>query len=132
LLIQKIISRNRIEKVILHRANVTTLKGSEVPNAMLMNLSMKRSDAFFRFVLVGRADLSPTPLNVQRWFNNRGNGNCRECNRERRPKLAHILNKCTPNYPLMTKRYHQLAEVAKTTVSGYLENDLCSMIQANK
>jgi hypothetical protein len=133
-LTQKLIRVQKIQKLIeheVHGASFTTLKNSEVSNAMLTNIYTRRSDAFFRFVVVGRADLLPTPVNIQRWFNDRRDDNCGRCGRERRPTFAHILNECTPNYPMMTKRHNRLAEVVRRSVMRFLENDLRSEIQQN-
>jgi hypothetical protein len=94
-LIQKLIKGNKIKKLIqqeVHEASFTTLKNNEISNAMLTNIYTRKSDAFFPFVVVGPADLLPTPVNLQRWFNDRGDGNCRRCNLKRRPTVAHILN----------------------------------------
>jgi hypothetical protein len=106
-LTQKLIKPNKIEKLIqhdVHGANFRTLKNNEVSNAMPMNIYTRRANTFFRFVVVARADLLSTPLNLQRWSNDRRNDNCRKCNREGRATPIDIVNECRPNYPLMTKR----------------------------
>jgi hypothetical protein len=105
-LIQKLIRVRKFEELIqypVHGASYTTLRNNVSSNAMLTDISTRRSDAFYRFALVGRADCLPTPANLWRWFNNRGNENCLRCDKERKQTLAHILNECTPNCNVMTK-----------------------------
>jgi hypothetical protein len=130
-LTQKLIKPNKIEKLIRHDvrgANFTMLKNNEVSNAMPMNIYASQINASFRFVVIGRTDLLPTPVNLQRQSNDRRDDNCRKCNRERRPTKIDIVNECTPNSPLMTKRYNPLGEVVRTAMLIYLENDIRSMI----
>jgi hypothetical protein len=72
----------RVRKIIelmkheVHGASLSTLKMIEVSNSMLTNVYTRRSDAFFRFVVVGRTDCLPTPINLRRWFGDRGEENC--------------------------------------------------------
>jgi hypothetical protein len=102
---QKIIRQEKIEKLMnyeVHGASYTTFKNNEISNKMLTNVFTRRTDAFFRFVAVGRSDCLPTPANLQRWFGDRRDEDCRRCGRQQKPTLAHILNACTSNYPLMT------------------------------
>jgi hypothetical protein len=71
-LTQNIIRADKIEKLIqydVHGASFTTLRKNEVSNAMLTDVYTRRSDAFFRFPVVRLADCLPTPVNLQRWFN---------------------------------------------------------------
>jgi hypothetical protein len=57
----------RVKKIIelmkheVHGASFSTLKMNEVSNSMLTNIYTRRSDAFFRFVVIGRVDCLPTP-----------------------------------------------------------------------
>ena len=46
--------------------------------------------------------------------------------------MAHILNECTANYPLMTRRHNKLANVVRRGIEGFLANDLRSEIQENE
>jgi hypothetical protein len=67
-LTQNIIRTGKITKLIVHgvrRASFTTLKDNEVSNAMMMNVYTRRLDTFFRFVVLGRADCLPTPVDLQ-------------------------------------------------------------------
>jgi hypothetical protein len=99
---------------------------------MLPNIYTRRSDAFFRFAVVGRTDCLPTPANLWRWFNDRGNEDCPRCDKGRKQTLAHILNECTPNYQLMTKRHNRLAEVTRRAVIKFIGRDLRSEIRENQ
>jgi hypothetical protein len=122
-LTQKLIKPNEIEKLIqhdVHGANLTALKNNEVSNAMPMNIYRRRANAFSRFVVVGGADLLSTPLNLQRWSNDRRDDNCRKCNREGRPTKIDIVNEYAPKYPLITKQCNRFAEVMRTAMSIYL------------
>jgi hypothetical protein len=47
-----------------HGASFTILKNNEISNAMLTNVHIRRTDAFFRFVVIGRADWLPTLANL--------------------------------------------------------------------
>lgn len=67
-LTQKIIRVDKIEKLIgheVHGANFTMLKKKEISNSMLTNIYMRRSNAFFCFIVVRRADCLPTLMNLQ-------------------------------------------------------------------
>jgi hypothetical protein len=67
-LTQQIVRVKKFEKAIEHEchgASFTTLKSNEVSNAMLTDVCTGRSDALFRFTVVGRADCLPTPVNLQ-------------------------------------------------------------------
>jgi hypothetical protein len=55
-LTQKLIRTKKFEKLIqhpVHGASHTTLKNSATSNAMLTDIYTRRSDAFFRFAVVG-------------------------------------------------------------------------------
>jgi hypothetical protein len=130
-LTQGIIRTGKITKLIAHGvrgASFTTLKNNEVSNRMLTNVYTRRSDSFFRFVVVGRADSLPTPANLQLWFGNRQGEACRRCALNRRPTLAHILNGCTMNFGLYTVRHNQLANVVRKAVIQHVAADLRSGI----
>jgi hypothetical protein len=53
----------------VHGATYGTLKDNADSDKILRDIYTTRSDTFFRFVVVGRADCLPTPANIQRWFN---------------------------------------------------------------
>jgi hypothetical protein len=134
-LTQKVIRPNLYEKLIAHEvhgASYTTLKANEVSNKMLVDIYSRRSDAFFRFTIVGRADCLPTPVNLRRWFEDRREEVCPRCGKERQQTMAHILNECTRNYPLMTRRHNKLANVVRRGIEQFLAEDLRSTIQENE
>jgi hypothetical protein len=65
---QKVIRPDKFRKLIgheVHGATYTTLKGNEVSNYNLTDFDTHKSDAFSRFLVVGRADGLPTPVNLQ-------------------------------------------------------------------
>jgi hypothetical protein len=118
-LTQKHVRAKKFEKLIqheVHGASYTTLKNNKTSHAILTDIYTRRSDAFYRFVVVGRADCLLIPVNLQRWFNDRGNENSTRCGKERKQTLAHILNECTPNSNLMTKRHNRLTEVRRALI----------------
>jgi hypothetical protein len=134
-LTQKVIRPNQIKKLIEHEthgASFITLKENDVSDAMLTNISTKKSDTFFRSVVVGRADCLPTPANLHRWFPDREYENCHGCDHNRKPKLAHILNEFIPNFPRMTKRHNRRASVVRRAIVEYLGIELRSGIQENE
>jgi hypothetical protein len=134
-LTQKIIRMDKIEGLMKHQvhgASYETLKNNEMSNGMLTNIYTRRSNAFFRFVVVGRADCLPTPINLQRWFNDRRDEHCGRCGQEGIPTLAHILNRCTMNYPMMTKRHNGLAAVVRKAIEKFVSRDLRSEIRENE
>jgi hypothetical protein len=116
----------------VHGAGYTTLKENEVSNSMSTDIYTGKLDAFFRFVVVGRVDWLPTRVNLRRWFENREEGTCRRCGQERQQTLAHILNECTPNYPLITKRHNRLANVVRREIGEFIANDLRPEIRENE
>jgi hypothetical protein len=46
--------------------------------------------------------------------------------------LAHILNECTPNYNVMTKRHNRLSEVTRRAVVKFIGQELRSEIRENQ
>jgi hypothetical protein len=134
-LTQKFIRVKKFEKLIqhsVHGTSYTTFRNNVSSNAMLTDIYTRRSDAFYRFTVVGRADCLPTPANLGRWFNDRGEENCPRCDKERKQPLSHILNECTPNYNLMTKRHNRLAEVTRRVVIKFIGQELRSEIRENQ
>jgi hypothetical protein len=68
-LTQKVIRPDKFRKPIGHEAHgatYTTLKGNQVFNHNLTGVHTHKSDAHFPFLVVGRADCLPTPVNLQR------------------------------------------------------------------
>jgi hypothetical protein len=67
-LTQNVIRSDKFRKLIgheVHGATHTTLKGNEVSNQNLINVYIHKSDEYFRFMVVRRADCLPTPVNLQ-------------------------------------------------------------------
>jgi hypothetical protein len=68
-LTQKVIRTYLYKKLIQHEvqgASYHTVKGNEISNSMLTDIYMRKSDAFFRFTVVGRAECLPTPVSLRR------------------------------------------------------------------
>jgi hypothetical protein len=133
-LTQKVIRVNKVTDLMkhpVHGASFVTLQSNEVSNKMLTNVYTRRSDAFFRFTVVGRADCLPTPANLFRWFRDQRGGTCRGCGEERHANLAHILNGCRHNFGLYTIRHNRLAGIIQKEVIKYVNRDLRSEIQQN-
>jgi hypothetical protein len=136
-LTQKVVRPDKFKKLIRHPVHgtmFTTLKENEASNYNLTDIYTQKSDAYFRFMVLGRADCLLTPINLQRWFNRGpvpGQEHCRRCGLERRPTLAHMLNECQPNYPLMTGRHNRVARVVKEAVVKFVGGDLRPDIHQN-
>jgi hypothetical protein len=133
-LTQKILRPEKRMKLLEHKchgASFTTLENSEPSNAALTDVYTRRTDAFFRFMVVGRADCLPTPANLKRWYPNRAEENCKRCHENKKPTLAHILNECHVNFQLMTKRHNSLAKVVRKAVMKHRGGDLRSDIKEN-
>jgi hypothetical protein len=67
-LIQKIIRPQKITSLLRkekHGATFEMLKDNKILNKMLTDVKTTKSDAFFRFTVAARADLLPTPANIQ-------------------------------------------------------------------
>jgi uncharacterized C2H2 Zn-finger protein len=133
-LTQKIVRPSKLTKLMthaVHGASYGTLKASEVSNGILTNVYTKKSDAFFRYVVVARADCLATPANIARWFPGRAATPCRHCGNEATPTQAHILNSCTRYFPLMTTRHNNLAGVVRRAIEEMIAVDLDSEIREN-
>jgi hypothetical protein len=91
---------------------------------MLTDIYTRKSDTFFRFIVVGRADYLPTPANLRRWFDTEQEERCPKCGRERQQTLADILNECTLNFLMMTKRHNKLTNVVLKEIEKFISGDL--------
>jgi hypothetical protein len=132
-LTQKIVRprrQNNLTKYQVHGAAYVTLEDNVNSNKILRDIFTTRSDAFFRFVVAGRADCLPTPANVQRWFN-KERSNCEICEEGRRPTFAHILNECRVNFVGMTKRHNKLSDVIRRAIEMHNGEALRSPIEEN-
>jgi hypothetical protein len=133
-LTQKIVRPAKFNKLMthaVHGASFVTLKANEVSNGILTNVYTKRSDAFFRYVVVARADCLPTPANIARWFPGRPATGCRHCGNGAILTQAHILNSCTRYFPLMTQRHNKLAGVVRRAIEDLIAVDLQGEIREN-
>jgi hypothetical protein len=136
-LTQKVIRRDKFRKLMGHEAHggtYTTLKDHELSNYNVTDVYTHESDASFRFLVVGRADCLPTPLNLQRWFNRGpipGEEHCKRCHLQQRPTFAHLFNECPPNYELMTERHNRVMKGVKEAVLKFLNENLRSDIHEN-
>jgi hypothetical protein len=68
-LTQMIIRIKKAMKLVAHEvhgASFMTLRSNEGSNRLLTNIYTRKSDAFFRFAIVGRADYLPTLGNLHR------------------------------------------------------------------
>jgi hypothetical protein len=111
-----------------HGAAFCTLKDDNVSNKLLIDINSRRTDAFYRFLVAGRADCLPTPANVSKWFR-QPKPECKHCGGHHLPTLAHILNRCQANYPQMTERHNKVVKVVYDEIS-HMAN-LTSNIAAN-
>jgi hypothetical protein len=105
------------------------MKNKEVSNRLLTDICARRPDACYRFVVVGRADCLPLPVNVQLLFQNRRDEPSHRYALNRRPKRAHILNWYTMNFGWYTARHNELINVIRAAAINYMAEDLCSDIQ---
>jgi hypothetical protein len=83
---QKILRPHKINQLIEHKchgASFPTLKCNEVSNSLLTDVHTRRTDPFFRFMVVGRANCLPKLTNLQRSYPNQPLENCRRCCEEK-------------------------------------------------
>jgi hypothetical protein len=136
-LTQNIIRPEKFQKLIeheVHGAAYTTLKDNPISNRNLIDHKLRRSDAFFRFEVLGRADCLPTPANLGRWFPEseaRIPNQCRRCGNEHVMTMAHLLNECTPNFGQITQRHDSVCKVIRESVIRYVGPELSSDIHEN-
>jgi hypothetical protein len=73
-LTQRVVRPEKLKKLItkeVHGASYTALQANGVSNLILTDVHGYKSDAHFRFLVVGRADCLPTPANLGRWLGRR-------------------------------------------------------------
>jgi hypothetical protein len=125
-LTQRIVRKTLAQRVLehpMHGATFVTLKENEASNKFLTNIYTKRSNAFFRFMVGGRADCLPTPANISKWYQ-RPEEQCRRCGENVIPTLAHIINQCRANSQLFTKRHNRLVDVIRETMEKYIGDEM--------
>jgi hypothetical protein len=105
-------------------------KKNDYSNKFLRNAFTRRSNAFFRFAVAGRADSLPTPANIQKWHNLEEE-NCYRCDQNQKPTLAHILNSCPTNFRLMTDRHNRVVRCVRKTIEKHIPRDLVGGINEN-
>jgi hypothetical protein len=136
-LTQKVIRPDKFRKLIgheVHGVTDTILKRNELSNYNLTDVYTHKSDADFRFLLVGWTDCLPTPVNLQRWSKEGpvpGEEDCKRCHLHRRPTFTHLLNEFPPNYKLMTERHNRVVRVVKEAVLKFVDENLRSDIHEN-
>jgi hypothetical protein len=138
-LTQKVVRPEHYRKLVakeVHGASYTTLGANEVSNLSLTDVYRYKSDAYFRFLVVGRADLLPTPVNLERWFHRGAQGGdaaskCQRCGKEQRPTLAHLLNGCTAYTAGMIERHDRIVGIIREAVVKFVGRDLQSDIRTN-
>jgi hypothetical protein len=118
-LTQKIIRPRLIDRLISehpqHGAAFVTLKGNECSNRLLTDIYTNRTNAFFRFVVAGRADCLPTGANVNKW-QGKGAPIC-SCEVHEKQTFAHVLNRCRFNTKLITDRHNRIGKVVYNEIS---------------
>jgi hypothetical protein len=123
-LTQQVIRPKLIDQLIWNHpqrgAAFVTLRENEMSNRVLMDIYTKRTDAFFRFVVAGRADCLPSPSNTQRWYRRQATP-CTACGRGQLATLAHILNRCDAHNGLIQARHDKLSKVVMEAVNKYCE-----------
>jgi hypothetical protein len=117
-LTQKIIRPRLIDRLISehpqHGAAFVTLKGNECSNRLLTDIYTKRTNAFFRFMVAGRADCLPTGANVNKW-QGKPAPIC-GCELHEKQTFAHVLNRCRYNTKLMTDRHNNIGKVVYNAI----------------
>jgi hypothetical protein len=132
-LTQKIIRPALAQKVTTHPLkgiSFPTLRKNDYSNKFLRNTFTRRSNAFFRFAVAGRADSLPTPANIQKWHNLEEE-NCYRCDQNQKPTLAHILNSCPTNFRLMTDRHNRVVRCVRKAIEKHISRDLVGGINEN-
>jgi hypothetical protein len=112
-LTQKVLRPQLFRKLVLkekHGATYTTLEKNECSNKILVDLRSKKSEAFYRFTVAARANVLPTPANIDLWYK-RPHVGCYKCQKDCPATLAHILNACEPMYAEMTRRHNRVVRV---------------------
>jgi hypothetical protein len=95
-----------------HRAIFAILEDDLVSNKMLIDANTVKSEAFFRFIIVARADVFPTPANIQKRYH-QPRTNCQRCNKDLQPTFTGILNSCAANPTEMTKRHNKVVGIVR-------------------
>jgi hypothetical protein len=106
-------------------ASFPTLENSKWSNKFLRNTYFQRSNAFYRFAVAARTSSLSTLTNIHKWDPNENiDDTCHLCNLSQKSTLAHILNGCTQNFPLMTDRHNRVARYVKISIENLIPRDL--------
>jgi hypothetical protein len=120
----------QIQSLPLKGAAFPTLRKNDWSNKFLRNTFTRRSDAFFRFSVAARTDSLPTPANIERWYHIETH-NCLRCTSNQKATLAHILNNCHTNFPLMTDRHNRVVRCVRKAIEKHITADLVGGINEN-
>jgi hypothetical protein len=113
-------------------ASFHTLIKNECSNTFLRNSHTYLSDAFFRFAVAARTNSLPTLANIGKWYPNENiDDTCHRCDSARKSTLAHILNGCNANFPLMTDRHNRVVRCVRTAIEKLIPSDLVGQIYEN-
>jgi hypothetical protein len=132
-LTQKIIRPSLSKKTIEHPskgASFYTLTNNYWSNKHLRNIYMKRSNAFFRFMVLARANTLPTPYDIEVW-NHLEHEQCHRCNTNEWATLQHILNSCQPHLRYMTERHNRLVRCVKNQLEKHIPEKIDGQIHEN-
>jgi hypothetical protein len=132
-LTQRVVRPRLLKSLLLkekHGATFATLQNSPVSSGMLTDAKSTRSNAYFRFVVAARADVLPTPANVQQWYQGQRTM-CTSCGRDAKPTLAHILNGCTSHMAEMTQRHNKVVDVVRRVIIEKMKGRIHSPIGEN-
>jgi hypothetical protein len=83
LLTWKLIRPRRLDSPLPHEiygGNFAMRRANEISNTILINVRARRTDAFYRYVVIAGADCRPTLVNIERW-NGRTAEQCRHRSR---------------------------------------------------
>jgi hypothetical protein len=134
-LTQKIIRPALAHKILTHPdkgASFPTLNNNKWSSNFLRNTHSQRSNAFYRFAVAARTNSLPTLSNIHKWFPNEDiDDTCQRCNLAQKSTLAHILNGCTPNFPLMTDRHNRLARCIRRSIENLIPTSIVGQIHEN-
>jgi hypothetical protein len=132
-LTQKVV-RPRMFKRLLekekHEATFATLENNLISNGILTDAKTTKSNAFFRFTVAARADLLPTPANVEQWYQ-RPKLPCLRCGGDVQPTLAHILNGFQGNFAEMTRRHNKVVKIIRRAIVENMVGMIHSTIGEN-
>jgi hypothetical protein len=132
-LTQTVVPRQNIETLLRKEkrgATFVTLEDNLVSNTMLIDTRTIKSEAFFRLTIAARANLLPTPANIQQWYHQQ-RINCQRYNRDLQLTLAHELNGCIGNMTEMTRRHNKIVDIVRRAIEENMAERLSSKVGDN-